>query len=143
MYSKQGEAIATFLQISSGVMFLGNVLNYLQFLNEARGAASKIFRIIERKPDLDVTDTGNGVKPLHRGGAIHFDNVSFAYPSRPDQMILKGLTLTINDGERVAIVGPSGGGKSTVLAMILRLYDTTGNTIFILIFLFNLLKTET
>lgn len=62
-------------------------------------------------------------------GAIAFDNVHFAYPSRPDVPVLKGLTLAIPVNATVAFVGSSGAGKSTVLALLERFYDATSGTI--------------
>ncbi len=50
-------------------------------------------------------------------------NLSFAYPSRPNTMVLRNLSLTINAGECIAVAGWSGGGKSTILGLLLRLYE--------------------
>jgi len=61
--------------------------------------------------------------PVPAIGSLAFQNVAFAYPSRPDRNALKGLTFHVNPGETVAIVGPSGAGKSTIFSLILRFYD--------------------
>ena len=58
-----------------------------------------------------------------------FDRVSFTYPSRADIPVLKGLSFTINSGEQVALVGPSGAGKTTITALIMRFYELTEGTI--------------
>ena len=58
-------------------------------------------------------------------GRIVFDAVRFAYPSRPDDPVLKGLSLTVEPGQCVALVGPSGGGKSTLVSLIERFYLPT------------------
>lgn len=60
-------------------------------------------------------------------GSITFNNVSFSY--QEDEAIIKGLTLTANGGERTALVGPSGGGKSTLLALVQRFYDVSDGSI--------------
>jgi len=61
--------------------------------------------------------------PQPAQGRIAFEDVHFAYPSRPDAQALKGLTFSIAPGETVALVGPSGAGKSTVFQLLLRFYD--------------------
>uniref|UniRef100_A0AC34QFH0 ABC transporter domain-containing protein n=1 Tax=Panagrolaimus sp. JU765 TaxID=591449 RepID=A0AC34QFH0_9BILA len=69
-------------------------------------------------------------KPKPKGnGCISFENVHFSYPSRPDVKVLKGITLEIQPGEHVAIVGSSGSGKSTLTALILRFYDPMVGTV--------------
>ena len=60
---------------------------------------------------------------------MRFTDVHFAYPSRPEQPILKGLSFSIERGRTVAIVGPSGGGKSTVIQLLLRFYDASAGTV--------------
>ncbi len=64
-----------------------------------------------------------GLKPPHLRGAISFQNVHFHYPTRPSENILDGFNLEIEAGKTVALVGASGGGKSTTVAMIERFYD--------------------
>jgi len=62
-------------------------------------------------------------------GAISLQNVEFSYPTRPDDPVLQGLSLDIKPGEVVALVGPSGGGKSTVVSMLERFYDPNSGKI--------------
>ncbi len=56
-------------------------------------------------------------------GNVHFDHVAFSYPSRPDVVVLKDVTLTAEPGEQIALVGPSGAGKSTIAALLLHFYE--------------------
>jgi ATP-binding cassette subfamily B (MDR/TAP) protein 1 len=62
-------------------------------------------------------------------GEVVFENVTFAYPTRPNNMIFNGLNLKIESGKTVALVGPSGGGKSTTIGLIERFYDPIGGRI--------------
>ena len=62
-------------------------------------------------------------------GAITYDNVTFAYPTRPDVTVLRGIDLRVAPGEKVALVGASGSGKSTIVKLLLRFYPVTGGTV--------------
>jgi ATP-binding cassette subfamily B (MDR/TAP) protein 1 len=65
----------------------------------------------------------HGLKPKKTEGEVVFTDVKFAYPKRPNNVIFNGLNLTIESGKTVALVGPSGGGKSTTVGLIERFYD--------------------
>ncbi|MBP9752941.1 MAG: ATP-binding cassette domain-containing protein [Proteobacteria bacterium] len=64
-------------------------------------------------------------------GIVAIHNVSFAYPSNPDNKVLDGITLSLSPGEKLAIVGPSGSGKSTLLSLLLRFYDPQSGMIYL------------
>ena len=86
-----------------------------------------MFSILGRKPEIVDRPGAHALKV--RAGTIRFDNVSFAYePARP---ILKGLSFEVGAGQTVAIVGPTGAGKSTISRLIFRFYDVTGGRILI------------
>ena len=85
-------------------------------------AAGRIFRAIDRVPVIDSSST-DGARPSSCSGAFELCNVHFAYPSRPDLPIFKGYNLKISPGQTVALVGESGGGKSTVISLLERFYD--------------------
>ncbi|CAG9136478.1 unnamed protein product [Plutella xylostella] len=87
----------------------------------ARAAAAGIFKLIERAPVLDSQEGGQC--PRRVKGEIVLEDVTFNYPSRPEVKILKGFSIHIKAGEKVALVGSSGCGKSTILQLVQRLYD--------------------
>ncbi|KAG5341513.1 hypothetical protein C0989_009874 [Termitomyces sp. Mn162] len=85
------------------------------------GAGTRIFDLLDRTPAIPP-DNGVAVVPTKRG-PIKFEGVQFEYPSRRGVEILKDLNLEIGVGESVAIVGKSGGGKSSIQSLLLRYYD--------------------
>ncbi|MEW6688003.1 MAG: ABC transporter transmembrane domain-containing protein [Pseudomonadota bacterium] len=89
-------------------------------LQRAAGATERLMEILDARP-LIVAPPLAAPRPLHT--EIAFDAVSFAYPARPGVPALDRFSLVVSPGERVALVGPSGAGKTTVLALLLRFYD--------------------
>ncbi len=88
----------------------------------AAGAAERLAELLATKPSVVVPDHPIAL-PEPATGAVAFKKVAFAYPTRRDQDIVKGLNLSIKAGETVAVVGSSGAGKSTLFNLILRYYD--------------------
>ncbi|XP_062106478.1 ABC transporter B family member 27 [Humulus lupulus] len=88
---------------------------------KAAGASRRVFQLLDRVSVMpksgDKCPTGNP------DGDVELDDVWFAYPSRPSHMILKGITLKLRPGSKIALVGPSGGGKTTIANLIERFYD--------------------
>ncbi|XP_052227186.1 ABC transporter B family member 1-like isoform X2 [Dreissena polymorpha] len=87
---------------------------------QAVGASTRIFELMDRTPKVS---NENGKKLSELDGRIEFKAVDFTYPSRPDTKVIKNFSLTVEPGEMVALVGPSGGGKSTIVNLIERFYD--------------------
>ena len=98
-------------------------------INLGRIAAAEIYNAIERKPVIDGTDDIKGAKLEEYDGSIELRNVFFAYPSRPQDIIFTNFNLKIQSGESIALVGPSGSGKSSLSKLLLRLYDPIGGNI--------------
>ncbi len=94
----------------------------------AAGAAERLAELLATEPAVK-TPANPIALPKPAKGAIAFDNVAFAYPTRLDENIVKGLKLSIKPGETVAVVGASGAGKSTLFNLILRYYDPTKGSV--------------
>lgn len=91
-------------------------------LSQAAGSAERLIELLGTKSAIaSPKQPIDLVKPAK--GEIHFEDVSFNYPTRPEQSTLKGLSMSVKSGETVAIVGPSGAGKSTIFSLLLRFYD--------------------
>lgn len=84
-----------------------------------------VFGLLDKEPE--ISDAPNAKAPQRVDGEITFQDVEFAYKS--DRSILNGLSFTASPGERVAIVGPTGAGKSTVVRLLFRFFDVTGGAI--------------
>jgi ATP-binding cassette subfamily B protein len=95
---------------------------------QASGAAERLSELLAEIPAIRAPANPK-LFPTPARGAIGFENVRFSYPSAPERSALKGLTFHVEPGETVAIVGSSGAGKSTVLSLIMRYYDTTSGDI--------------
>ncbi|HUS65130.1 MAG TPA: ABC transporter transmembrane domain-containing protein [Kofleriaceae bacterium] len=92
----------------------------------AMGAGERVFELLDRAARMPITG-GETIAAV--AGRIELDAVDFRYPGRPDVPVLRGLSLAIDPGEVVALVGASGAGKSTVAALLLRFYDPDGGAL--------------
>jgi ATP-binding cassette subfamily B protein len=114
-----GTVVAVVLLLSSlfePVQQLSQMYNTLQ---SATASLAKMFEILDTDPEIDERP---GAVELPRAGALEVDAVSFAYPGTTVP-VLHDVTLTISPGERLALVGPTGAGKSTLAKLVARLYD--------------------
>ena len=91
-------------------------------IQKASGAMERISEILQARPAIAAPPSPKPL-PVPARGEVAFEDVSFAYPGRPDLPALSGFSLAVRPGERVALVGPSGAGKSTVFRLLLRFYD--------------------
>jgi len=104
---------------------LGGIADLYSQLQKAVGATENLLEIFDEAKEEEVSKPSASIEKA----SIVFDQVSFSYPSRSDIPVLKDLSFTINSGEQVALVGPSGAGKTTITALIMRFYELTEGTI--------------
>uniref|UniRef100_A0A914W7W3 ATP-binding cassette sub-family B member 9 n=1 Tax=Plectus sambesii TaxID=2011161 RepID=A0A914W7W3_9BILA len=125
----QGDLLVSFLlyqlQLGDNLRQMGEVWTGLM---QSVGASRKVFEYIDRKPAIN---NEGRVAPSNVAGKIEFRNVHFSYPSRPDLPILKDLSFSVNPGETVALVGPSGGGKSSCIALLEHFYEPSKGQVLI------------
>lgn len=108
---------------------LGSLANLYGDFMRAVGASQRVFDLIDSAGTIEQRSGERGTGAEKLTGALRFENVDFAYPSRPDVTVLSGFDLEASPGEVIALVGPSGAGKSTVASLIPRFYDPTAGRI--------------
>ena len=101
---------------------LGQLSEVWGEVSQAAGSAERLGELLAIEPTIQAPASPRAL-PMPARGEVAFDNVRFAYPTRPQSPVLDGLSFKVRPGERVAIVGPSGAGKSTVFHLLLRFYD--------------------
>lgn len=107
---------------------LGQLSEVWGELAQAAGAAERLGELLAAKPTI-VSPAQPRPLPVPARGEIAFEDVCFAYPARPEHLVLDKVSFRVIPGEKVAIVGPSGAGKSTIFHLILRFYDPTSGRV--------------
>lgn len=125
-----GRVLTVFFSVTMGATALGQAGPALEGISSARSAAFDVFAVIQRKSLIDpLSNSGRVLSKVL--GHITIDQVSFAYPSRPDIQVCSDYSLTIHPGETIALVGPSGSGKSTIVSLLERFYDPSHGSVFL------------
>lgn len=119
-----------FNAIIFGAQSAGTIFSFAPDMGKAKQAAQELKTLFDRKPAIDSW-SNDGERVEHVDGTIEFRDVHFRYPTRPDQPVLRGLNLTVKPGQFVALVGQSGCGKSTSIALIERFYDPLAGGVYI------------
>jgi len=131
-------------QVIAGNLTAGNLVTFLLYtltvagavgtftglyaqLQEALGASQRIFELLEEPPEIAVA--ADTINPP-RLGTVRFDSVHFSYTDRDDE-VLSGIDLEVKEGEVVALVGPSGAGKTTLVQLIPRFYDVSSGQVLV------------
>lgn len=122
-------ALMAFLVASQGVqrsLAQGSIL--LGTMIRGMSAGSRVFEFLSLQPQVELL-RGYIIPQERLHGEIRFENVSFAYPMRPDHLVLKDFSLTLRPGQTVALVGASGSGKSTIASLVERFYEPSAGNI--------------
>ncbi len=105
---------------------INNVSNFYNSILTAMASMERIFEIMDTKPQVfDKRDDLPELPPIR--GEITFDHVSFGYD--PEQPVLEDVSFTVQPGQTIALVGPTGAGKSTIVSLVSRFYDVTGGSL--------------
>ena len=127
-----GDVMTVIFSTLMAIMSIGGIAPNLKVIQEACTASSDYFTLVERKPEIDTSHSN--YKPPRESveGRIEFKDITFIYPSDVNKRkILEGLSLVIEPGQKVALVGESGCGKSTTINLIERLYEATEGQVLI------------
>ncbi|MDB5922464.1 MAG: transporter [Betaproteobacteria bacterium] len=111
--------------VASGAGTVSEVWGEIQ---RAAGATERLMELLDTRPVL-TTAAPVITLPPRVSGSIRFDEVTFSYPTRPENVAVGPISFDVRPGERVALVGPSGAGKSTLFGLILRFYDPNAGRI--------------
>ncbi|MCI8881009.1 MAG: ABC transporter ATP-binding protein [Clostridiaceae bacterium] len=117
------DLMAYVMYVTTLLATIRRIVEFTEQFQRGMTGIERFFEIMDEKPD--ITEPENAVVLSHARGDIQFENVSFAYADDPAHPILANLTLNIEAGSSVALVGPSGGGKTTICNLIPRFYDVT------------------
>ncbi|KAF9882818.1 hypothetical protein FE257_005107 [Aspergillus nanangensis] len=110
---------------------LSQVAPFIHVFASAAGASERLLAVINRPSAIDGTSDQGDKSAKFGDEEIEFRDVHFAYPSRPDVPVLQGTSFSIPPKKHTAIVGPSGGGKSTVVSLLERFYDPKAGEVYI------------
>lgn len=130
--STVGSVYTVIFLLLDASFIVGQIAPYLQTFSAASGAGQALRETIAKKSEIDASDLTQGYTPGPgdvKHIALELNNVEFTYPARPDEKALRGLSISVPAGHRVALVGLSGSGKSTVASLIQRFYDPTSGSI--------------
>ena len=123
--------VGTFLAFSAYLgMFWSPIRNLASFYNKIVtniSAAERVFDILDTPAEIRSLEGSTSLPEIT--GRVRFQNVSFAYPDEPDRLVLENVSFDIRPGETIALVGPTGAGKTTIVNLISRFYDVTAGSV--------------
>uniref|UniRef100_A0A8C4T2Q1 ATP binding cassette subfamily B member 10 n=1 Tax=Erpetoichthys calabaricus TaxID=27687 RepID=A0A8C4T2Q1_ERPCA len=125
----------TFGELSSFLMYafwvgisFGGLSSFYSELMKGFGAGARLWELLDRRPEFPLNE-GIKLSPEELKGALEFRGVTFAYPTRKNAPVFQDLCLFVPAGSVMAVVGPSGSGKSSLVSLLLRLYDPDSGVI--------------
>lgn len=121
-----GDLVAYLLYVTTLIATIRRIIEFAEQFQRGMTGIERFLQIMDA--DIEIFDEPDALDVDNLQGEIRFENVTFEYPDDHNQ-VFEHLNLTIHKGEKVAVVGPSGGGKTTLCNLIPRFYDTTGGTI--------------
>jgi ATP-binding cassette, subfamily B, multidrug efflux pump len=104
---------------------IAQIANISNVLQQTAAAAERVFEFMDESEE--VAETANALTPDKVGGAVEFDHVHFGY--NPDKIIINDFSAKVNPGQKIAIVGPTGAGKTTIVKLLMRFYDVNSGAI--------------
>ncbi|CAO2650152.1 Nn.00g014440.m01.CDS01 [Neocucurbitaria sp. VM-36] len=133
MYNQEYTVLQFFIiysAIINGAQSAGAIFSFAPDMGEARDAAKLLKTFLNRIPKIDNWSTeGRKINTLN--GKVELQSVRFTYPGRPDHRVLRGISLSAEPGQFIALVGASGSGKSTVMQLLERFYDPTEGAVLV------------
>jgi ATP-binding cassette subfamily B protein len=118
-----GGELASFVFYAAVVASAAGALSEIMGdLQRAAGATERLFELLDETPRITAPAHPRSL-PQSLAGAIRFEHIRFAYPSHPERPVLRDLGIAVEPGETVALVGPSGAGKTSVFQLLMRFYD--------------------
>ena len=123
------DIMIAFSAVIFGAQSVGQATSLMPDYSKAKISIHNIFELLDRAPLINNWQSEEGVQPSDLSGDVRFDSVEFSYPSREEVKVLDKLCLSVQKGQKVALVGSSGCGKSTVTQLLERFYDPVNGEI--------------